>query len=404
MDWFQSIDAELFRFINHTLINPIFDQLMPFASGNDYFHPAMVIFGLLLIWKGGIRGLICVIMLGLIVPLGDGFICSTIKSAVGRDRPFLALQDVHLLVGRSGSCSMPSGHAANWFAGTMVGFIYYRRSAWITLPMAICVSFSRVYNGVHYPSDVLAGAILGAGYAVAALWLFDSLWLKIGQKWFPLWWEKVPSLVAFKPAPADPDEDELSESPPPPATRGLAPSGFRAPHVTMDAHWLRLGYLCIATMLVARLGYIASKLIQLSEDEAYQWVWSKHLALSYYSKPPLIAYTQFLGTSIGGDTAFGIRFFSPIITAIISALVLRFFARELNARAGFFLVIAASVALLAAVGAVLMTIDPLSVLFWTAAMLSGWHAIQQNAKTSHWLWVGLWMGLGFLSKRSEERR
>src|SRR5258707_4955337 len=200
MDWFQSIDAELFRFINHALINPLFDLLMPFASGNDYFHPALVILGLLLIWKGGRRGLICVLMLALIVPLGDGLICSTIKAAVGRDRPFLALHDVHLLVGKSGSCSMPSGHAANWFAGSMVAFVYYRRSAWIMLPIALLVSFSRVYNGVHYPSDVLAGAILGAGYAVAALWLFDSLWNWAGQRWLPLWWRQMPSLVSIKPS------------------------------------------------------------------------------------------------------------------------------------------------------------------------------------------------------------
>ncbi len=402
MDWLQNLDAELFRFINQTLINPIFDQLMPFASGNDYFHPALVILGLLLIWKGGRRGLICVLMLALIVPLGDGFICSTIKAAVGRDRPFLALPDVHLLVGKSGSCSMPSGHAANWFAGSMIAFIYYRRSAWILLPIALLVSFSRVYNGVHYPSDVLAGAILGAGYSVAALWLFDSLWCWAGQKWFPLWWAQMPSLVAFKPsaAPAE-DEEEPSDSPLPPKTRGLVPADFRAPHVTMDAHWLRLGYLCIAVLLLVRLGYIGSKLIQLSEDEAYQWLWSKHLAMSYYSKPPLIAYTQFLGTLLWGDTAFGVRFFSPIITAAISLLVLRFFARELNARAGFFLVAVASTTPLASVGAVLMTVDPLSVLFWTAAMLAGWRAIQQNAKTSDWFWVGLWMGFGFLSKYTE---
>lgn len=402
MDWLQNLDAELFRFINQTLINPIFDQLMPFASGNDYFHPALVILGLLLIWKGGRRGLICVLMLGLIVPLGDGFICSTIKAAVGRDRPFLALPDVHLLVGKSGSCSMPSGHAANWFAGSMIAFIYYRRSAWIMLPIALLVSFSRIYNGVHYPSDVLAGAILGAGYSVAALWLFDSLWRWAGQKWFPLWWAQMPSLVVFKPsaAPAE-DEEEPSDSPLPPKTRGLAPADFRAPHVTMDAHWLRLGYLCITVLLLVRLGYIGSKLIQLSEDEAYQWLWSKHLAMSYYSKPPLIAYTQFLGILLWGDTAFGVRFFSPIITAVISLLVLRFFARELNARAGFFLVAVASTTPLASVGAVLMTVDPLSVLFWTAAMLAGWRAIQQNAKTSDWFWVGLWMGFGFLSKYTE---
>lgn len=398
MHWFQTLDAGLFRFVNHTLINPMFDQLMPFASGNDYFHPALVILGLLLIWKGGPRGLLCVLMLALIVPLGDGLICSTIKSAVGRDRPFLALQDVHLLVGKSGSCSMPSGHAANWFAGTMVAFAYYRRSAWFMLPIAVVVSFSRIYNGVHYPGDVLAGAVLGAGYAVASLWLFDTLWQWVGQKWFPLWWTQMPSLVTFKPATAASEEESLLASPDRPKTPGLAPANFRAPHVTMDAHWLRLGYLCIAVLLLARMAYIGSKLIQLSEDEAYQWLWSKHLALSYYSKPPLIAYTQFLGTSLWGDTAFGVRFFSPIITALISVLMLRFFARELNARAGFFLVLIATVTPLASVGAVLMTVDPLSVLFWTTAMLAGWRAIQQDAGTSHWLWVGLWMGLGFLSK------
>ncbi len=130
--------------------------------------------------------------------------------------------------------------------------------------------------------------------------------------------------------------------------------------------------------LLARLAYIAGGSIQLSQDEAYQWLWSKHLALSYYSKPPLIAYTQFLGTSLWGDTAFGVRFFSPVIAAILSLIVLRFFAREVNARAGFFLVLIVTATPLLSAGAVLMTVDPLSVLFWTAAMLAGWRAVQEH--------------------------
>ena len=186
-----------------------------------------------------------------------------------------------------------------------------------------------------------------------------------------------------------------------PKVRGMAPAGFQAPHVTLDEHWLRLGYVCIALLLLARLVYIASGTIQLAEDEAYQWLWSKHLALSYYSKPPLIAYTQFLGTWLWGDTAFGVRFFSPVISAVVSLLVFRFFAREVNARAGFFLLLIVTATPLLAVGAVLMTVDPLSVLFWTAAMLAGWKAVQDNATTGQWLWAGLWMGLGFLSKYTE---
>src|SRR5205085_1846759 len=53
------------------------------------------------------------------------------------------------------------------------------------------------------------------------------------------------------------------------------------------------------------------------------------------------------------------------------------------------------------VGALLMTVDPLSVLFWTLAMLAGWRATQEKGTTLDWLAVGLWMGLGFLSKYTE---
>lgn len=400
MHWLQSVDVSLFRFVNQGLGNSVFDIVMPFITGNSVsfplFRAGLVIAAFLLVWKGGLRGTICLLVGLLALALGDGAISNLIKHAVARERPFLALTGVHCLIGKSGSGSMPSAHATNWFAATMVGLIYYRRSLWFMLPAAFLVGFSRVYNGVHYPSDVLAGAMLGAGTAAATAWLLDSLWVWAGQKWFPLWWERVPSLLApprggglatkdFMPAPR-------------PAVRGIAPAGFKAPHVSLDAHWTRLGYLFIALVLLARLAYIASGAIQLAEDEAYQWLWSKHLALSYFSKPPLIAYTQFLGTRLFGDTAFGVRFFSPVIAAIISVLLLRFFNRHVNARAGFFLILILSATPLLAAGSLLMTIDPLSVLFWTAAMLAGWRAVQQRGAARDWFWAGLWMGLGFLSK------
>jgi 4-amino-4-deoxy-L-arabinose transferase-like glycosyltransferase len=165
-----------------------------------------------------------------------------------------------------------------------------------------------------------------------------------------------------------------------------------------DKRWLHRGYLLLGALLLWRLAYIASGLIELSQDEALYWLQSKHLALSYYSKPPLTAYTQFIGTALWGDNDFGVRFFSPVISALIGFVCLRFCARELNARLGFVLVLIISAIPLLMVGSTLMTIDPLSVLFWTAAMLTGWRAVQPDGSARHWLWVGLWMGLGFLSK------
>jgi membrane-associated phospholipid phosphatase len=378
MSWLHSIDVALFRFINGTLSNSFFDKLMPFLSGNPFFIPALVITVIALLWKGGKRGRIFVFLVLMVIALGDGWICNSVKHAVGRARPFLEMPDAHLLVGRGKSNSMPSSHAANWFSATMVAFIFYRRSWRFMLPLALLVSFSRIYVGVHYPSDVLAGAILGAGYAIAFVCLANAVWQLIGQRWFPLWWRETPSLINVH--------------------RTEENSAFDSRPSTLDQHLLRLGYIFIFVLLAFRLFYIASGTIELSEDEAYQWIWSKHLALSYFSKPLLIAVTQFFGTTLWGDTEFGVRFFSPVIAAILSLLLLKFFAREVNTRVGLAIVAILSTMPLTSVGSILMTVDPLSVLFWTTAMLAGWRAVQENGTTRDWLWAGFWIGLGFLSK------
>ena len=251
------------------------------------------------------------------------------------------------------------------------------------LPLACAVSFSRLYLGVHYPSDVLAAAALGAGYAAAGLVALDAVWQRAGKAWFPLWWAQFPSLL-------DPEARLIREKVVAIDSRPAA----------RDRHWLRLGYLVIAIVLLSRLAFLAGGTIELSKDEAYQWLWSKHLALSYYSKPPMIAYAQWLGTSIWGDTAFGVRFLSPVIGALLAWLVLRFMARVADAWTGFWLVLVLLATPLLAIGSTLLTIDPLLVLFWTLAVIVGWRAVQPDGKVWHWLGLGLSMGLAFLSKYS----
>jgi 4-amino-4-deoxy-L-arabinose transferase-like glycosyltransferase/membrane-associated phospholipid phosphatase len=379
MQWAQSVDTGLFHLVNPAWSCPFLDVVMPFFSGNALFVPALLVTGFLLIWKGGPRGRILLVMMLLVFAFGDGVI-NHLKHLIGRPRPFLTLAGVHMptSIGRTSSGSMPSAHAANCFAAAMVALIYYRRTIYWTLPLATIVAISRVYNGVHYPSDILAGAILGSGYAAGLVWTADALWRWAGQRWFPLWWQRLPSTLNPVVQPSRPETD--------------------ADKTLRDRQWIRLGYVVIFAQLIINLIYIASGVITLSEDEAYQWIWSKHLALSYYSKPPLIALTQWLGTHLWGDTVFGVRFFAPVLGAITSICLLRFMAKVTNARAAFWLVAIMSAVPLISVGSTLMTIDPLSVTFWVLAMIAGWKAVQDDATTHDWFWVGLWMGLGFLSK------
>src|SRR5438034_6891121 len=167
-----------------------------------------------------------------------------------------------------------------------------------------------------------------------------------------------------------------------------------------NQRWFRLGCVLIAASLLCRLAYLASGATELTKDEAYQWLWSKHLALSYYSKPLGIAFIQFAGTRLWGDTEFGVRFFSPVFAAILSLVVLRFMSRELGARQGVLLLLIVTAAPLLGIGAVLMTIDPPLVLCWTLAMLAGWRAVQPGGTTKQWALAGTAAGLGFLSKYS----
>ena len=362
----------------------MFDRLMPWLSGNPLFAPSLALGVLLLLWRGGFRGRLFLLTLGVVLLLGDNGLINPLKIAFQRPRPFLDLADVRLLVGRGGSGSFPSSHASSWFAALVIAMAFYPRSWRWMLPTAIGVSVSRVYVGAHYPSDVLAGAVLGGGYATALLWLLGKGWHWVSHSWIPELQFRLPGL--FPPYPKD----------------HANPSGVSvAPTPLSNAAWLQLGYLLIALVLMGRLLYLASGKIELSEDEAYQWLWSKHLAPSYYSKPPMVAYLQLVGTSLWGDRMFGVRFCAPVIGAALSLLVLRFLSRTLGAaQPAFWLMLLLNVIPILAVGATLLTVDPPLVLFWMAAMVVGWRAVHPEGTTLQWALTGLLIGISALSKYS----
>jgi Dolichyl-phosphate-mannose-protein mannosyltransferase len=153
----------------------------------------------------------------------------------------------------------------------------------------------------------------------------------------------------------------------------------------------------VLALTVIRLSMLASK--DLEFDEAHYWMWSERLAPAYFSKGPGVAFAIRASTALFGSNEFGVRFFSPLLAAGTSLLLFYFARRLFSVNAGAWLVIALNVTPIFNIGAFLMTIDPLSVFFWTAAMFVFWLALERSPQFS-WYWgaTGLLVGLGFLCK------
>lgn len=178
MDTLLSIDRQLFFFVNQGLRNPLFDVFFPFLTDLNRTPAVLVAFvllWLLLLFRGGVRGRIVALILIPTIIVSDQLNSSWLKFLMERPRPCHELLNVHLLVGCGSGFSFPSSHAANSFAAAVVLSFFYPRWTWAFLLFAASVAFSRVYVGVHYPSDVLAGAVVGIIVGGLILFVFQKL-------------------------------------------------------------------------------------------------------------------------------------------------------------------------------------------------------------------------------------
>jgi len=159
----------------------------------------------------------------------------------------------------------------------------------------------------------------------------------------------------------------------------------------------RLLFLFLAALTVFRLVYITQ--FELIPDEAYYFEWSQYLDWSYFSKGPGVALAIWLGTHLFGDTVFGIRVLSPLL-ALGTSLLMFFFTRRLYGEAtATWAVLLLNFVPIFHAGALLMTIDPLSIFFWMAALYTFWLALEKSPVFSAWWPVtGALIGLGFLAK------
>lgn len=167
----MGVERSAFWLLNQGSANRLYDAVLPVLTDDQVNLFVLAAVGLLLLLlgalSGGRRGLLwagrVVLTAALAVGLGELIAAHGLKEWVGRPRPprVLNADAVRLLVGLGSHASFPSSHAVNTFAVmTAVALGYPRWRCW-ALGYAALIAYSRVYVGVHWPSDVLFGMVLG---------------------------------------------------------------------------------------------------------------------------------------------------------------------------------------------------------------------------------------------------
>ncbi len=111
------------------------------------------------------------------------FCCNVVlKPLIGRVRPCDVNTTVQLLISRPTDYSFPSGHTGSAFAAASVLCLERRRGRFAAWILAVLIAFSRLYLYVHYPTDVLAGMMLGSMAGYAAHIIFEWIWKKKNER------------------------------------------------------------------------------------------------------------------------------------------------------------------------------------------------------------------------------
>lgn len=188
--FFQYVDSALLLALNG-LHNPVLDAVMRAVSMRTVWIPLYLLLFALVWRRHGFKGaVLCLLATLLAVAVADQLCGSWLRGAVGRLRPSNPdnpLSDyVHIVNGyRGGKFGFPSCHAANTAVVAVTLSLWLRRrslTAWL-LGWSALVSLSRIYLGVHYPSDVLVGMAIGSCIAYGLMRLLRLLLPRARRTW-----------------------------------------------------------------------------------------------------------------------------------------------------------------------------------------------------------------------------
>lgn len=183
MAWMQKMDESIILWIQEHFTHPLWDSSMIFVSrlgDGGFVWIFLGIFFLLLGFRKkewGKQGISLLLCLGT-----TALLCNLIlKPWVARIRPY-DLLGFSILIPPLSDYSFPSGHTSASFAAATAIYAMHRRWGTMAYGFAAVMGFSRLYLGVHFPTDVLAGAVIGTVMAKMTLWLIQMLERSIQKK------------------------------------------------------------------------------------------------------------------------------------------------------------------------------------------------------------------------------
>lgn len=161
--------------IREHLTNPFLDIVMPYISSLAHAGEVWILLALILLCfkktrKAGVA-------MGIAMACGYLIGNMGLKNLFARTRPY-DVTEVKLLVAKLHDFSFPSGHTLVSFEAATALWYYHRKWGVAALALATLIAYSRLYLFVHYPTDVLAGALLGIGIGLGACCVINRLWAR----------------------------------------------------------------------------------------------------------------------------------------------------------------------------------------------------------------------------------
>ncbi len=165
------MEASILLFIQEFIRNDIFTPIMVFITHLGDFGMIWIILTVIFLFFNKTRKIaymmICALLLSLLINNG------ILKNSFLRIRPYETIEGLTRLIEAQSDFSFPSGHSASSFAGAVVIYkMVDKKYGIIAIILASLIAFSRLYVGVHYPTDVLVGILSGTCIAFFVIYMF----------------------------------------------------------------------------------------------------------------------------------------------------------------------------------------------------------------------------------------